>query len=193
MAIMYGEAPESRCCRNKCLPIAPEYEEVCCDPCDPCEEKKCPPKTCASNTIKIQMGEVERCFSLRQMGCKCRPIPAIRTCLRMDIRRKGFCKVLLKIKPYRVTPENGVCFSWGDGFKSLPKGYYEGDIYVNDECCTHVLLYLPGCQTIVESSEPVIDEGCGGVEYDTPCCSVPQYDEEIELPTGSCDTGCSTC
>jgi len=52
----------------------------------------------------------------------------------MDIRRKGFCKVLLKITPYRVDQENGVCFAWGDGFKSLPKGYYEGDIYVNGEC-----------------------------------------------------------
>jgi len=82
---------------------------------------------------------------------------------------------------------------WGDGFKSLPKGYYEGDIYVNDECCTHVLLYLPGCQTIVAGSEPVIDEGCGGIEYKTGCCAVPQYDEEIVEPTGSCDTGCSTC
>ena len=25
------------------------------------------------------------------------------------------------------------------------------------------------------------------------CCSVPQYDEEISEPTGSCDTGCSEC
>lgn len=195
MAIVYGTQIESECCVRKCLPLAPEYEEVCCpDPCNPCETKKCPPVTCASNAIKIQMGEAERCFSLRQMGCKGRPIPAIRTCLRMDIRRKGFCEVLLKITPYRVTQENGVCFVWGDVFKSLPKGYYEGDIYINGECCTHVLLYLPGCQYVVEDSSPVIVEGCGGSLRNDGCCAVPQYDEEILEPVGeSCNTGCSEC
>lgn len=194
MAIVFGDAPESTCCRTKCLPIAPEYEEVCCpDPCDPCGEKKCPPKTCASNTIKIQMGEVERCFTFRQMGCKGRPIPAIRSCLRMEIRRKGFCRTLLKILPYRMDVENGVCFKWGDHFLSLPKGYYEGDIYINDECCTHVLLYLPGCQTMVAASEPVIDEGCGGATYASDCCAIPQYDEDIAELTGDCDMGCSKC
>lgn len=191
MAIVYGEAPESRCCRTKCLPIAPEYEEVCCpDPCDPCEEKKCPPKTCAANTIKIGIGEVERCFTFKQMGCNGRPIPAIRTCLRMEIRRKGFCRTLLKITPYRLTNENSVCFKWGDHFLNLPKGYYEGDIYVNDECCMHVLLYLPGCQTLVAGSEPVIDDGCGGAVVENRCCSIPQYDEEFLEPMGNCDMGC---
>lgn len=161
MAIVYGEEREGKCCNNKCLPLAPEYEEICCpDPCNPCGAKKCSPVTCASEAIKITQGESERCFTLRQMGCNGRPIPAIRTCLRMEIRRKGYCEVLLKILPYRATTDNGVCFLWGDAFKSLPKGYYEGDIYVNGECCTHVLLYLPGCQTIVAESEGVM--GCCG-------------------------------
>lgn len=192
MAIVYGEERESSCCNNKCLPLAPEYEEVCCpDPCNPCGQKKCPPTTCASNTIKILKDEAERCFTFKQMGCNGRPIPAIRTCLRMEIRRKGYCQVLLKIFPYRATQDNSVCFVWGDVFKSLPKGYYEGDIYINDECCTHVLLYLPGCQTVIADSDPVIVDGCGGRES-TPCCVVPQIDEEYIEPVsdGECG-GCS--
>lgn len=191
MAIVYGKERESSCCNNQCLPLAPEYEEVCCpDPCNPCEVKRCPPTTCASKTIKIEMGEVERCFSFKQMGCNGRPIPAIRTCLRMEIRRKGYCQVLLKILPYRVTDINTVCFVWGDVFKSLPKGYYEGDIYINDECCTHVLLYLPGCQTIVAETSPVIVEGCGGSSYcGGDCCSPAQFDEDYLEPVSDGDCG----
>lgn len=191
MAIVYGDKPPEKCCTNKCLPIAPEYEEVCCpDPCNPCETKKCPPMTCASNTIKIGLFEAERCFSFKQMGCDGRPVPAIRTCFRMEIRRKGYCQVLLKITPYLATSDNQVCFKWGDVFKSLPKGYYEGDIYINDSCVTHVLLYLPGCQFVVSDSDAVIVEGCGG-SIGSGCCVVPQTDEVFEEPVSDgCDEGC---
>lgn len=194
MAIIFGKEKPSQCCQTKCLPEAPAYEEVCCpDPCDPCETKRCPPKTCASRAIKIEPNEVERCFGLKQMGCNGRPIPAIRTCLRMDIRRKGFCKVLVKITPYRINTDNTICFKWGDYFLSLPKGYYEADIYVNDEVCMHLLFFMSGCQTTVGEHYAVHDDTCGGIDYKSGCCAVPQYDEEIYEPKGSCDTGCSRC
>ncbi len=195
MAIVYGKELPTRCNTNKCLPTAPAYEEVCCpDPCDPCETKRCPPKTCASRAIKIEAGEIERCFALKQMGCNGRPIPAIRTCLRMDIRQKGFCKVLVKILPYRATSDNSICFKWGDYFLNLPKGYYEADIYINDDCVTHLLLLLPGCNPVVDWSEAVIDETCGGVEYKSACCAVPQYDEEfVEPKADDCNRGCDRC
>lgn len=196
MAIVFGETLESRCNKNKCLPEAPKYEERCCiDQCNPCGEKKCPPKTCASEAIKIESGEVERCFTLRQMGCNGRPIPAIRTCVRMDVRRKGFCTVLLKLFPYRSDHNNGICFSWGPHFNSLPSGYYECDVYINEECCTHILLYKPYCNFIVESSDVVTEDcncecGVNNCNCNTTCCSIPQIDEEIKEPVGNCNMGC---
>ena len=55
MAIVFGDAPESTCCRTKCLPIAPEYEEVCCpDPCDPCGEKSAHLKRVHQTPLKFK-------------------------------------------------------------------------------------------------------------------------------------------
>lgn len=199
MAIVFGKTRESSC-GKKCLPEAPQYEELCCkDVCNPCKTKKCPPKTCASEAIKIEEGEVERCFTLRQMGCDGRPIPAIRTCVRMDVRRKGLCEVLLRIKPYRASLNNGICFKWGDYFNSLPGGYYECDIYINEECCTHILLYKKSCAIVVTSDEFEIEDECnacgtcGSYTCGSTCCSVPQIDEVIEEPIGTCETRCEKC
>lgn len=199
MAIVFGKTIESSCSK-RCLPEAPKYEEVCCkDICNPCEVKKCPPVTCASDAIKIEAGEVERCFTLRQMGCNGRPIPAIRTCVRMDVRRKGLCEVLLKIKPYRASHNNGICFTWGEHFNRLPSGYYECDIYINDECCTHILLYKQACSFVATSDENVVDDGCnecvscGSRNCRSRCCSVPQYDESIEETIDTCNTECNSC
>ncbi len=60
MAIVFN-APESKYCRNPMSTNRTRYEEVCCDPCDPCRGRSVHQQR-ASNTIKIQAGEIERCF-----------------------------------------------------------------------------------------------------------------------------------
>lgn len=202
MTIIYGKSWAEDSC-PRCYDTPPEWEEPCCfDPCDPCEPKCCPPKTCAKDMIKIEHGEVGRIFHIKQVGCNGRPIPMIRDCIRMDIRRKGRCKVLVKLFPFRAVDASGLEFKWGPYFLSLPAGYYEGDIYINNEECQTVLLFLPGCERTIANSEAVIDDDeyerctrCGGHNGSCgcgeSCCAVPMYDEEISpAESVGCERGC---
>ena len=108
---------------------------------------------------------------------------------KMPAKGSGWKKIIIDLEKLK----NNSNFDFSN-IANIYLGYWaSGDIYINDECCTHVLLYLPGCQTMVATSEPVIDEGCGGATYASDCCAIPQYDEDLAELTGDCDVGCSTC
>ncbi len=115
-------------------------EEVCCDPCDPCEEKNCPPTTCASNTIKIQAGE-ESDDAFHSVKWGAAVVQFQQSELFKDgYSQKGFCKSP-KITPLQNRPENGVCFAWEIGSNHCRKAIMKASVTAD---VAHVLCLHSG-------------------------------------------------
>lgn len=152
---------EQSCCSTPDCRLDPPkwkpYERCCNTPCSP---KRCPPKTRAKDTIKVDRMEVESCFLLGHYSCGEKRLPLLRNYIRMDVRRKGFCEVLLCQPPTRMRNDGAICFSWTDEFRDLPEGYYEGDIFIDGCECLTLLFYLPPCQVRMKGYDVIIDESC---------------------------------
>lgn len=195
------------CCEPRgCGLEPPKWEPVehCCPPTNTCEER-CPPRTRARDAIVVDRMQVEACFLLGNYKCDEKPLPLIRNYVRMDIRRKGYCKVLTCIPPTRMrNPDGALCFSWNDEFRALDTGYYEGDVYIDGCLCITLLFYLPPCRVRVLSVDTEDDDGCttcstcgedsGACGCNIGCCDrQPEFDEEYApIPDVQCEE-CEHC
>lgn len=200
------------CCDETpdCRLDPPKWEPVerCCPPVSRCEER-CPPRTRARDAIMVDRLQVEACFLLSNFKCDEKPLPLVRNWVRMDVRRKGYCKVLTCVPPSKIrSPDGALCFKWNDEFRNLDSGYYEGDIYIDGCLCTTLLFYFPPCQVRVLSVSTEDNDGCsepcGGCGKDhslcdcregLSCCDVkPSYEVEYKpIPNGACDEECGEC
>lgn len=158
-------------------------------PCDPCEPK-CPPKTRARDAETIYQEEVERCFIIRGWQCGAEQIPAHFHCVAMKIRRKGHCRELIKLAPYRATPDGAACFAWPMEFLNLESGYYEGDLYIDGKTCATVLLYLPPCRYVITSEEAIVKSAECEIPAHCSVGEVPMPHIEIDPPA---DADCGDC
>lgn len=194
---------DNKCCSTPdCRLEPPKWEPVerCCEP-SPCEER-CAPRTRARDAIKVDRMSAEACYLIGNYRCDEKPLPLIRSYLRMDIRRKGYCRVLMCQPPTRVRNDGAICFDWLDEFRDLPTGYYEGDIYIDGCLCLTLLFYLPPCQARVLKYDMTEDDGCHKCstcgEEDcrcglTCCDRKPEYDDEyVPIPAQNCKD-CEEC
>lgn len=195
-----SDAKSHDCCETKrecgLEPPKPEITERCCPP-DPCD-RKCPPKTRARDAIKVDRLEYEHCFLFGKFGCGEKPLPIIRNWVKMEVRKRGFCKVLTCEPPTKVRADGALCFTWTDEFRDLPSGYYEGDIYIDGSNCVTVLLYLPPCTMRVKAHDSQVDDSvadchqCGKCHtecrcHDDGCARRPTLDlEYVDIDAGGC-------
>lgn len=192
MPIVFGSSPKQCCSNASCLPPAPDNPgcSPCCDPCASTCNDYCEPRTNARDAIRIERGEEERIIDIESLSCNPdTPIPAIRTSACMVLRKRGSTCEVMRIEPYRATPGGGLVFRWGPHFKSLPEGYYEADIHINNCDVATLLFYIPHYRNQATSTEYVVgqptccentDCGCGS-HHCSGCCSGRPVlmDEEI--------------
>ena len=180
--------------RRECSLEPPEFE--CADTCTPCEdecEDTCAVKTRARDSVALQEAEGNRCFSLHGRGCNPKQLPAFMHCIAMKVRRKGSCKVLTTEVPYKAKYDGSVCFNWTKRFKSLPDGYYEGDVYINGKTCYTWPFHIQGCYMSMQTEDIGTCE-----DHKTPCdipcgCATPPLEPEIDTTEADGCEECKTC
>lgn len=193
MEILYGKDDhEKDTCNRKavtCGSEPPKWEEVerCC-PTSDCGER-CPPKTRARDAIHIDRKQVEACFLFSASECGGKPLPLVRTWVSLEIRKKGFCKVLTCLPPTRMREDGALCFTWTDEFRKLPQGYYEGDLYIDGRLRMTLLFYIPPEKVSLLSVDMTEDDNCSGCgKCEKPSCDCKRrccdgrvdYDEEYK-------------
>lgn len=188
MAERYNFRP--RCDDEELGCFAPPIDFGCEDTCPPCDnpcEQKCPPKVRVQDAVCLSDEEYERCFSLHQyVGCAPMQIPAQIYCIALKVRRRGLCRVLTEECPTRADRDGNACFVWSDKFRSLPEGYYEADLYINDKSCYTWLFRKRGCWATLTTQSVQLDH----TPCDPPCgCCigcVPTPDVETDDRLGDC-------
>ena len=178
----------------------------CFDSCPPvqCEpEPCCRVKTRARDAITIKSTETERCFSLSSDICGVDELAAHEHKIRLDILKKGHCKVLFSITPTKATLDGNVCFTWPRKFYALDAGYYEADLFIDCNTCSTILLYKPTCAQKIEtesvsySTDTCKAEPCGAgtCAIGCDCCGdTPQVDVEYDKPlTNQCEDCNAEC
>ena len=185
---------------KRCFPEPPPMESCvpCCEP--TCEPICCPPKARARDAIQMRQRETERSFRLTELQCGAYRIPVTVTKIRMNLRRRGQCNVLVCIPPNVTDMDATVTFAWPKKFLAAPPGQYEGDIFVNGCEVGTVLLVKPDCTAIIESSEAAQAEWpcdtCGepssGCACAPDCSALPAINESPVSVEDNCG-GCRTC
>lgn len=178
----------------------PEFDcAPTCEPCSPCGDV-CKPKTRARDSVAIEYREGQRCVSLRGRGCKPSALPAFMHKIEMKVRRKGSCSVITTEIPYKAKYDGSICFNWSNRFKSLPDGYYEGDVYINCVTCYTWAFHIRGCYVTLETDDTQTlpyqcgDDDCGHKEHTCGgcgCCGTkPPIEPEVDTTIAK---GCEEC
>lgn len=193
-----SKQPTDRVCKT------PAPDIFSCPLPQPCEEEQCcDPKTHLKNAIKIKRNETERKLYLIENGCSYNQLPILMKCIKMVIRKRGFCRPILELEPYKLDIDGGVYFSWGKHFLSLCEGLYEADVFIDCKLVNTLLFYKKEqLGTVV--TEPVIYDPCSGGEVPcdsscgnscSSCGSIPtidiEYDNTPKPNCGDCDAGCN--
>lgn len=201
--LLYGDEIDNQhsdTCTTPVPDIWPKVTRDRCRPVRPC----CPPRTRARDAIRIDPSEAGRCFGFTPRatcgeGYKHQVVDRY---YRLDIREKGYCDVLMCIPPTRATETGAICFDWPDEFKSLPSGYYEGDVYIDGCLCTTLLFWIPTCMTVSKPETVTYDNICHSCKCGskpcrcgmTCCDTIPMVDEEIfEAEAIGCVEDCDQC
>lgn len=173
-------------------------------PCDCIEQHEdCTPVTRAEDAIVIRRTEVERAIKLT-VDCGQELIPCEK--IKLSFRRRGECKVVCEITPWRADCDNFIYFDWDDANPSLSclePGQYEADVYFGCEV-VHTLLFVIdqmwvgvqhdrprhgqvcGTQCAPKPRQHFHNVGCGEVPL------VPPTTESLQEATTSCET-CGDC
>lgn len=187
--------------RNTCFPEAPDIGGCgpCCEPV--CEPRCCPPKARARDAIQMLPREVQRAFTLSELGCNPALIPMVVTKVAMNLRRRGLCNVLICIPPSATNLDGSVTFAWPDCFLEAPPGQFEGDIFINDCEVGTVLLVKPFAKAVIQTDGATQEDwpcgtcgqcltmcGCG-----PSCGDFPDLVEELPLTEEVDCGGCTSC
>lgn len=161
---------------HTCTTPAPDI--FSCPPIEQCHvEECCEPKTYVKNAIKMQYNETERKIYLMENGCSLSQIPILMKCIKMVVRKRGFCKTLFELEPYKLDLDGSVYFAWGQQFLQTGKGLYEADIFIDCKLVNTLLFYKPEYRGVVVTEAVTFDPCTNG---NTPCDS-------------SCNCGCASC
>ena len=177
-----------------CTLLPPPFKTcapLCCPPpqCGTCE-----PKTRITDALRIAPEYDESRIKVGTWGCDGTDLAAWANCIELRIMRRGWCDVVLTLKPYRATEDGHAVFKWDDDFWLLGEGYYEADVVVNGRACLTIGLWVPHCRHRLWTFDHSKKSACEPCPTEPgPTCPPALIDPvpNIPIPDGACNVeGC---
>jgi hypothetical protein len=178
-----------------CTLLTPTFKECAPLCCPPPQCGTCAPRTRINEAIKISPEYAETRLKVGTWGCDGMTIEAFSACIELHIQRRGWCDIVLTLKPYRATLDGEAVFHWDDAMWALGEGYYEADVVVNGRACLTIGLHVPHCRHRLWTAVHAERTHCGPGELhaDAACCVPALIDPVPAMPVEPGDCNAAEC